>query len=64
MRSPDHKPDRIGPVIASIASVSSLYLAHCVAPEVSLGLLVVPGILVGTAVAIMMRRPKRKGTAG
>lgn len=61
MRSPDHKPDRIGPLIASIASLSSLYFAHLVAPEISLGLLVVPGVLVGTAIAIVIRKPKRNG---
>ncbi|MFC5200260.1 hypothetical protein [Streptomyces kaempferi] len=55
----DRKPDRLGPVIASIASVSSLYVAHLVAPELSLGLLLVPGILVGTAIAIAIRKLRK-----
>ncbi|PKT74098.1 hypothetical protein CW362_05480 [Streptomyces populi] len=61
MRSPDHKTDRIGPVIASVVSVGSLYAAHLVAPELSLGLLLVPGILLGTAVAMVLRKPKGRG---
>lgn len=61
MRSPEHKPDRLGPVIASIASVSSLYVAHLLAPKLSLGLLLIPGILMGTAVAIAIHKLARKG---
>ncbi|MFE2537049.1 hypothetical protein [Streptomyces sp. NPDC059371] len=40
--------------------MSSLYVAHLVAPELSLGLLLVPGILVGTAVAIAIRKPRKQ----
>ncbi|MFI0962515.1 hypothetical protein ACH4S8_14100 [Streptomyces sp. NPDC021080] len=41
--------------------MSSLYVAHLVAPGLSLGLLLVPGILVGTVIAIVVRKPKRRG---
>lgn len=59
MRSPDRKPDRIGSIIAAVASVSSIYLAHLAVPKLSLGILVVPGILLGAAIAIVVRKPKR-----
>ena len=59
MHSPDRRPDRIGSVIAAIASVSSIYLAHLAMPKWSLGFLVIPGIIVGTAIAIAVRKPRR-----
>lgn len=59
MRSQDRKPDRIGSTIAAVASVSSICLAHLAMPKLALGYLVIPGILLGTAIAIAVRRPKR-----
>ncbi len=56
MRSSDRKPDRIGSIIAVIASLSSIYLAHLVMPKLSLGILVIPGIIVGAAIAIAIRK--------
>ena len=58
MTSPDRKPDRVGSVIAAVASVISIYLAHLALPHVSLGLLVVPGIILGAVLAIAIRRPR------
>lgn len=59
MGSPDRKPDRIGSIIAAIAGVSSVYLAHLAMPKLSLGILVIPGIIVGAAIAIAIRKPRR-----
>lgn len=59
MRSEDRRPDRVGAVIAALAGVSSIGLAHLAMPELSVGLLIVPGSIVGAGIAIAVRRPRR-----
>ncbi|MFE9809695.1 hypothetical protein ACFYRN_42865 [Streptomyces sp. NPDC005227] len=39
--------------------MSSIYLAHRVMPKLSLGILLIPGIIVGAAIAIAIRKPKK-----
>lgn len=50
------KPDRIGSVIAAVGSVGTLLFAHLAAPNVSLWLLVIPAIAIGTGLAVALRR--------
>lgn len=59
MRSPDRKPDWTGPIIAAIASVNSIYLTHLAMPTLSLGFLVILGIIIGAAIAIAIRKLRR-----
>ncbi|WP_261399431.1 hypothetical protein [Streptomyces misionensis] len=37
--------------------MGSMYLAHLAMPSLSLGFLVIPGIIVGALIAIAIRRP-------
>ncbi|MFD6825439.1 hypothetical protein ACFWC5_34555 [Streptomyces sp. NPDC060085] len=59
MRSADRKPDRVGSIIAAIASVGSIYVAHLMMPKLSIGILVIPGIIIGAAIAIAIRKPRK-----